>query len=754
MEISRDVDGRFFDMSYPVLDYVRENSEELSDIAVVSLRPVALGVEEGADVVMAYSVTDRYFPLLQQTPASGRFFTEDEARFPRVRPVAVISHRFWTRRMESDSGAVGSTIRVNGLPVAVIGIARPGFGGHSVGLTADLWVPVGLPASGLHSARSLEGPQDGILAAIGVLSPGSSVGPAESELGALATAFLEGRLDSRMEQPYQTRVDPWAPVPSIIRTGVFAFLSVLTVLVALVLAMACLNVSGMLLSRIHERGPELAIRQVLGAGKRRVIGQLLTESLLLYGMGALGGILLTVWATRLLLAFKPPVPIPGFDIQLDLGVDWRVLAFAVGVALLTGVLFSLTPVLRGAEGALASDLRGAGRGGSQRRSSLRSFLVAAQMGTTVILLVGAGLFVRALDSLESMDTGWDTTGVTVADFDLELSGYSTTDAPDFFERLRDRVHSLPGVEAAGLAAKLPLGGRSGMGDVQVFGVEPPPGRSGFEAYTNTVTAGYFDAVGLQLSAGRDFSPADQPTGERVAIINQAMADRLWPAASPVGNQFSIGDRSFTVVGVVETAKYNRLVEDPFNFYYLPFSQRASPQMVLHVRASESVDAMVPAIRNVVAQLDDNLPILPIRSLDEALEVFFLPQRLAAAVAGVMGALALLLGSVGVYGITAFMVGQRRREIGIRLALGASRASVIRAMMRRGLIAPLVGMTIGLAAAVAVTRFLRTFLAEVSPLDPLTFGIVLAGLATVAALAVFVPTKSASAVDPATTLRAD
>ncbi len=407
VEISRDVDNRFFDMSYPVIDHLRETSEELAELAVVSPSTVSLGADTEADVVMAFSVTDNYFSLLRLTPATGRFFTPAEARFPRVRSVAVISHRIWERRFGLDPAVVGSTIRVNSHPVEIIGVAGPGFGGHAVGLRGDVWLPVGLPAPGLHSADALSHPESGVLGAIGRLAPGSSADLAAAELGRLATAFLEGRLDRRLEQPYAARVDDWAPVPAIIRTPVSAFLTVLTVLVALVLAMACLNVSGMLLSRIHERGPELAVRQVLGAGKRRVVRQLLTESLLLYGMGAVGGVLVAVWATRLLLAFKPPIPIPGFDIQLDLGADWRVLGFAIALAMGTGVLFSLTPALRGANEPLASSLGGAGRGGSQRQSRLRSILVAAQMGTTVILLVGAGLFVRALRSLEAIETGWE-----------------------------------------------------------------------------------------------------------------------------------------------------------------------------------------------------------------------------------------------------------------------------------------------------------------------------------------------------------
>jgi predicted permease len=474
--------------------------------------------------------------------------------------------------------------------------------------------------------------------------------------------------------------------------------------------------------------------------------------MILYLAGAAGGVLLAVWATRLLQAFEPPVPIPGFDIDLNLGVDWRVLLFAIVAALGSGLLFSLVPALRGADRSLTPSLQAGGRGGTGR-NRLRSALVGAQMATTVLLLVVAGLFLRALGSLRSVETGWETEGVTVMDFDLELSGYGATDGGVFYETLRERVQQIPGVGAAGFASKLPLGGRSSLGDINVPGVDPPPDRVGFPAYNVTVSPGYFETLGIRLLEGRDFQPEDATLG-RVVVINESMAARFWPGESPLGRAFTIGDSDFTVIGVAEDAKYSRLVEDVYNFYYLPASQRYMPQMVLYSRGDLTSAALITAIREAATQIDPDQPLLPARSLDEALEVFFLPQRIAAWVAGLMGFVALLLGAVGVYGITAFSVARRTREIGIRLALGASRGTVIRAMMRTGLVAPTIGMLLGVTIAVAVTRLLGSLLAGVSPLDPVTFGLVLGGLTAIAACAVLVPTKRASAVDPATTLRAE
>ena len=754
VEISRDVDGDFFDMAYPILDHFRENSSELADIAALTPGAVALGVETDADVVMSFSVTENYFDVLRLQPYAGRFFSEDEARFPRVRSVAVVSHRFATRRFDSPEDAVGAVIRVNSHPAEIVGVAGVGFGSHAVGLKSDIWLPLGMPVPGLRGTDQLSHPESGIVEAIGRLAPGSSAERARAELSSLANTFLEDFRGSSLERPYQARVEPWAPIPAIIRVGVNAFLAVLMVLVGLVLAMACLNVSGMLLSRISERSPELAVRQVLGAGRRRLVRQLLTESMILYMAGALGGVLLAVWATRLLQAFQPPVPIPGFDIQLDLGIDWRVLGFAVIAAFVTGVLFSLAPALRGVDRDPGPALRGGGRGHLGGRTRMRSTLVAAQMGTTVLLLVGAGLFVRALGSLQAVDTGWETDGVMVMDFDLELSGYTAAEGPDFYRLLRERVTALPGIDAAGFASKLPLAGRSSFGDINVPGIETPPDSYGFPAYNNTVSQGYFETVGLELREGRDFTEEDTNAGRRVTVVNETMARRFWGEESPVGQFFTIGRDEYWVVGVVEDAKYNRLAEEPLNFYYLSADQRQHPQLVLYARGEMEDAGLITALREAATQIDRDLPLLAARPLDEALEVFFLPQRIAAWVAGALGMVALILGAVGVYGITAFTVGRRTREIGIRLALGASRRSVMRRMMTAALRAPALGMAIGTVGALILTRFLSGFLAGVNPVDPVTFGAVLSGLAAITIGAVLVPTRRATAIDPAETLRAE
>ncbi|MEE9155821.1 MAG: ABC transporter permease, partial [Gemmatimonadota bacterium] len=389
---------------------------------------------------------------------------------------------------------------------------------------------------------------------------------------------------------------------------------------------------------------------------------------------------------------------------------------------------------------------------------LRSTLVAGQMAGTVILLIAAGLFLRALRSLETLDTGWSTEGVQVASFDLEYGGYGREQGLNFYNELVDRVRELPGVEAAGLARKPPLGGRSSFGGINVAGVEAPQGRDGFTAYLNTVTPGYFETLDIALLQGRDISDADTESGRSVAVINQAMAQRFWPGDDAIGRRFHLGQvgegRAIEVVGVVENVKYSRLVEETPNFYYLPLRQWPNAQMTLHLRTAAGAGNLAPGLRRIVRELDAGLPILSILPLDEALEVFLLPQRMAAWVTGIMGFIGLLLGAVGIYGVTAFAIGQRTREIGIRVALGARTSDVVRMMAWQGMIAPLAGMGAGLAIAFAVTRFLVSLIPGVSPVDPLTFGSVIAGLFGIALFAILLPAGRAARLDPSATLRSE
>ena len=757
VEISRDLDGNFFDMSFPVITHLREESSVLEDIAAFTLGPVALGGEPASAVYMGLQTTGNYFSMLDLKPALGRFFAPEESFYPNVSSTSVISHKLWETRFASSPDVLGKTLLINGHPTEIIGVAPRGFGGHVVGLKIDVFVPVGVQAPGLHGAGSLEHRESGILEVLGRLRHGASVAQARVELTALANTFMADLAPSGEGYGYVVRVEKWGPVQAAGRKAITAFFGIMMTAVALLLSMACINVANMLLSRATERGGEIAIRMAMGSSHWRIVRLLLTESLVLFLFACVAGIVLATWATSLLLAFEPPLP-AGFDIELNLGLDWRVLTFSLAITVVAGVVFSLAPALHATRPDLVHALRDRTAAGEPTRTRLRSALVAGQMAGTVILLITAGLFLRALSSLEALDTGWNSHSVQVMSFDLEYGGYGTERGLSFYRELLDRVRQSPGVESAALARKLPLAGRSSLGDINVAGVEAPQGRTGFVAYYNTVTRGYFGTLHISLLQGRDFGEADAGSGRNVAIINQAMAQRFWPAGDAIGSAFYAGQvaegTAFEVVGVVENVKYHRLVEQTPNFYYLPLQQRYNAQMTLHLREAVGTGGAVSGVRRVARGLDPGLPIVSTLPLDEALDMSLLPQRMAAWVTGVLGFIGLLLGAVGIYGVTAFAIGQRTRELGIRIALGAQTSNVLRMMTWQGMIAPLVGTVVGLAVALAVTRFLGSFIAGVSPVDPLTFGVVVAGLCGVALCAILVPATRAARLDPAATLRSE
>ena len=748
--------GGFVDLSYPVFMHLRQLGGVTEDLAAFAVRPVAVGRGDDPRVHGTLAVTGNYFALLGLQPAIGRFPLPERSFFPNVAATVVISHDLWQQRFDADPAIVGETLHVNGRPVEVIGVAPVGFRGHHTGLKVDVFLPLGLDVPGLETAASLQNPGSAVIEVMGRLRDGVTAGQAQIALTTQATSYIQDQMPEAVR--YDVRVDEWTAVPPTIRVGVTAFFTVLMAIVILVLVMTCVNVAGMILSRTTERRNEIGIRLALGAGRRRIVRQLVTESLALFaGAGALG-ILLSLWITRVLFALRPPLP-PGFIVDLDLSPDWRVMGFAVAIAMLAGMLFSLTPAWNATSPQLVGALRDDPAAASPRRSRMRGFLVGTQMAVSLLLLVVAGLFIRALRTMEELDPGWRAAGVYAVSLNLELNGTSTERGRTLYTDLLERITRLPGVDAAGLARKLPLAGRSSFGDVNAAGVDAPAGRSGFAAFLNRVSAGYFRTLDIPLLQGRDIGPADVDGAPRVAVINRTMAGRLWPNESAVGKRFYTGavgqGTAYEVVGVVENAKYNRLGEETLSFYYLPYQQVYDSEMTLHVRVADgSEDAVLEGTRAAIRALDASLPIPPIQSLEESLGIFFLPQRMAAWVAGVMGVVGLVLGAVGVYGVTAFVIGQRTREIGVRIALGARTADVLRMILQEGMRAPLLGMAVGFAGALAVTRFLVGLLAGVSPVDPLTFTAVAAGLVTVALIAIVIPARRAARLDAMSTLRVE
>ena len=761
VEINRRAGSDFVDVSYGVFQAMRAERGVLVDAAAYTPLPVSLVAETRSPAVvrMVVSTTGNYFDVLGVRPALGRFFAPNESFHPAVSATAVISDRLWRDQFAADPRVLGRVLRVNGVPLEIIGVTPPAFRGHATGLAVDAYLPVGLAVPGLTTAASLNEPRSDVLQVIARLAPGVSTTAAASALGAAATRYLAaapGPAPTRRSDAYVIRVDAFSPVPVVIRDGVAAFLGVLLGISGLLLTMTCVNVAGMILSRATERRAEIAIRYALGATRRRIVMQLLTESAVLFLVAGVTGALLAAWATPLLLRFEPPLP-SGYSMDLDLSANGAVLAYASIVATACGIVFSMAPALRATRTDLAAMLREQGSGGGIERTRLRGALVGIQMAATVVLLIVAGLFSRALGTLDALDPGWNPNGVYVTSLDLELNGTGEQSGRAFYAELTRRASAIPGVRVAAITAKLPFSGQSSLGAVVADGAPDGAAPSNVPAYFNRVSPGYFHAMRIPLLRGRDVTEEDGPSSPNVAVINEAMAGRLWPGSDPIGRRFHTGLRpnavTFAVIGVVANSKVKRLTETPPNAYYLSFAQRYNSAMHVLVRLDDGAPAStVDAVRKSIVELSPSLPVEPLRPLRAALDVYFLPQRIAAWVGGVLGLIGMLIAAVGAYGVAAIAVAQRRREIGIRLALGARSRDLASLLARRVMRAPVIGLTTGVLIALALTQPLQRFLGVVSPLDPATFAGASLALAGVIVMATWAPARRASRMDPVEVLR--
>ena len=759
VEISRRAGNGFADVSYGVFQAMRAERGVLVDAAAYTPLPVSIAARSGASSVvrMAVNTTGNYFDVLGVRPARGRFFAPNESFHPAVTATAVISDRLWREQFAAAPDVVGQTLRVNGVALEIIGVTPPAFRGHATGLAVDAYLPIGLALPGFPSASSLNEPGSGVLQVIARLRPRVSTTAAASALGAAATRYLAAApTRSPGQGTHVLRVDAFSPVPAVIRDGVAAFLAVLLGVSGLLLTMTCVNVAGMILSRATERRTEIAVRYALGATRRRIVAQLLIESALLFLIAGVTGALFAAWATPLLLRFEPPLP-PGYTIDLDLTANWSVVAYAALVAIACGIVFSIAPALRATRTDLAPMLREQSSGGGIERTRLRGALVGIQMAATVVLLIVAGLFARALGAVDALDPGWNPTGVFVTSLDLELNGTGTESGRAFYSELTRRVSVIPGVRVAAVSSKLPFSGQSSLGSVIADGAPDSGAPSDAPAYFNRVSAGYFQAMGIRLLRGRDVSESDGASSPAVAVINEAMAARLWPGGDPVGRRFRTGlapdGRAFEVIGVVANSKIRRLNEEPPNAYYVPFAQYYNSAMHLLVRLGDGAPAStVDAVRTVIGELAPSLPAEPPRPLRAALDVYFLPQRIAAWVGGVLGMIGMLIAAVGAYGVAAIAMAQRHREIGIRLALGARSRDLASLLVRRVMRAPVIGLMVGLLIALALTQPLQRFLGVVSPLDPAAFTGAALALVGVIVIATWAPARRASKMDPVEVLR--
>jgi predicted permease len=742
-------DGSGFDsFAYPDFVDLRERVPELEELVAWRMLPVSWGTDDGGERLHAIITSPGYFAALGVAPALGRPFGPDEDLPGVSEPVIIVSHRFWRDRLGGDPGVVGSSLDINRSRFTVIGVAPEGVGGHFPLVDTDVWLPIARMdlADPTFDMESFQRRGAIFHNVIGRLAEGATVAQANASVKSVAGRLAEAYPETNAER--SARVIALGPIPGGGRGVVAGFLGALMALVGLVLLVAAANVGGMLLARGAAREKEVAIRLAIGSGRGRLVRQQVLEAILLFVLGGAGGLALAYWGTSLVRS----VPAPGVEITLDLAPDATVLLFALALAVLTGLAFGLVPALQSTRPELVSSLKDEGRTG-RRGSRTRRIFVAVQVGLSIVLVTAGGLLVRSLGAARDASAGFTPDGIHMVSLDLALDGYSPETAPEFESRMLRALEATPGVDAAALAIDLPMDMSEFGGPVWPEGWDDPDGR-GRGVDMNVVSDGYFETLRIPVLRGRGFTAADRAGSAPVAVVSETFARDVWGDADPVGMRIrwmSAEADERVVVGVVGDVKNQSLAESPDGMVYVPLAQES--------RAGVHVMARGPAVgpgmvRRSLLELDPRLAVGMPQTLAEITAVGLLPSRVAAWVAGLLGVLALFLASLGIYGVVAHGVAQRRREIGVRMAVGASARRVLRSVLGDGLRLALPGVAIGAVVALAVARVIRGLLFGVSPADPVTLAAVAILLTGVVVVASLVPARRAAAVEPAEVLRGE
>jgi macrolide transport system ATP-binding/permease protein len=737
---------------------IRDQNTTFSHTAAFAFTQVNYLGEGGASQqVLTQVVTGNYFEALGVRFALGRGFRADEDQAPGSGPVAVISHGFWERQFGADPGVVGRTLSLNRHGFTIIGVAPRGFTGTVLFGAPDLWVPMSMHDVVQPGFDWYEQRRGLFLFAFARLKPGVAAGEAQAEVAALGTRLAgeypndnDGRSFGMLPLS-EARINPQGGGGGpVVQASLL-----LMVIVGVVLLIACANIANLLLARGTARAREIALRLALGAGRGRLIRQLLTESLLLSLLGGAFGLLLGYWTLDLIRA--APIQLPPNVLQ-QMAIDSRVLAFTLALSVVTGLLFGLVPALRASRPDLVPTLKnettpvvGSARG-PFRWITLRQSLVVGQVALSLIALVAAGLFLRSLEQTQRIDPGFQTSRVLTLSFNLGREGYTPVRGLQFHDRLLERAAGLPGATAVSVAQNLPFQGGFAR-SVLLEGSEGSE-RNRTLVQVNTITPGYFQTVGIPLMRGRDFTAQDTDQAPLVVVINQTMAERFFEGADAIGRRFRFfgDDQDTTIIGIARDAKYNGLVESPQPFAYQPMAQAYTPAAALLIRTADEGTALAADARGLLQQLDPQLSVLNVGTLQDQVDQALAPQRLIVTLLGVFGALALVLAAIGLYGVASYSVTQRTREIGIRMALGASRRTVLRLVLLQGLVLVGVGVAAGLLVAWGLARGVSGLLVGVQPADPVTFAATAAILIAVAVLASYVPARRATRIDPLLALR--
>jgi putative ABC transport system permease protein len=740
--------GLYGSTSYP--DYIdfRNQADAFESLAAYDQTVLNATGETEAERVRGVVVTGNYFEVLGVRAQLGRTLQVSDEQTANEQPV-VISDGLWRRRFNANPSVVGQTLRLNGKPYTIIGVTGPEVRGLRLGPPPEFWLPMTAASDYATSGRGDRG-----LELTGRLKPGLTPAHAQAQLttiaARLAQAYPETNLGT-LERPNESRpitvvresrVEPSAQV------GIWRVSVLLFAVVGLVLLIACANVANLLLARASVRRREIAVRLALGASRRRLIRQLLTESLLLAMLGSLLGLILTQWSTRLLPGFLSAEDANG----LDLSLDWRVLVFTLGVTILTSVLFGLAPSLQATRLNLLPSLKDEAQGGRLRRIGLRDVLVISQLALSLVLLIGAALFVQSLRHAISFDPGFTVQNLLVASMETRGASLNKQQGQAFYQQTVERVGSLPGVQSVSLSRIAPLSGGGQRRGMQFEGYQPQQNED-TETNTNVVDLNFFNTMGIPIVAGRDFNAQDREGSPHVVIVNEEVARRYY-GGNAVGKRLKVGSDAplSEIVGVARTAKYRNLREQPLPFIYIPLGQEYQPGMTLMVRTAGAPAALVGPIRNELRALNKDVPVFSVQMMEERIGGQLAADRMIAVLLSIFGAGGLLLAAIGIYGVMGYSVARRTHEIGIRIALGADRRDIMKLMVGQGMVLVLIGAGLGLMLALALTRVVKSLLFDISATDPLTFVAVVLVLVVVALAACYLPARRATKVDPLVALR--
>jgi predicted permease len=740
-----------FPFTYPDYEAMRDGQQSFVGITAGNVTPMSLTGKGKPERVWGMVASANYFDVLGVRPILGRGFLPVEDEKPGGAPVAVISYRMWQTHFGANPGVVGQTIEINQHPYTIVGVAPAVFQGSQTGLRSEIWIPIMMEGQLVPQGDLLHDHHYFWLFMLGRLKPGVVPEQAQEEMTVLLKREVKNYPEEHRGHDSVTVYPLWRS-PFGANQFLSTLLPMLMTIAGLVLLLACANVANLMLVRSVARRREIAIRMSLGASRWRLVRQLLVESLALALAGGVVALLITFWTAGTFMKF---IPATDFPISLGIRVDRAVLLATFVISVLTGVIFGILPALRSSSEAPVAVLKedtGSASGGL-RKARLASGLVVAQISLSLLLLICAGLFIRSFMSAQQINPGFNSHNVLIASYDLFTAGYSDASGAEFDRQLVTKLEALPGIQSVALASRVPLGFGGGSTSVKPEGYVIPANVS-METQVAIITPNYFKTMQIPIVKGRDFTLQDTKTSQRVVIVSETFVERYWPHQEAVGKQLNsdLTNEWFTVVGVARNSKVNGLNEKPTPFVYLPLYQVYRATMIINARVTGDPLAFGKTVEKTIHELNADLVVFDVTTLELREQIASFGQRVAGTFVGAFGLLALVLAAVGIYGVTAYTTRQRTHEIGIRMALGASREDILRLVLGHGLRLTLAGVGLGLAVSFALTRYLGSLLLGVTSTDALTFSSVAILLCAVALFACFIPARRAMRVDPMVALR--